>query len=57
MIAASDRAQASGHTAVLVGWDGAARGVLDVGDTVRPTSAQAVRELRALGLRPGAADR
>ncbi len=52
MIAALDRVQASGHTAVLVGWDGAARGVLDVGDTVRPTSAQAVRDLRANGLAP-----
>jgi Cu+-exporting ATPase len=52
LIAALERIEAAGHTAVLVGWDGAARGVLDVGDTVRPTSAQAVRDLRALGLEP-----
>jgi P-type Cu+ transporter len=45
-------AESSGRTAVLVGWDGAVRGLLLVADTVKPTSAQAVRELRALGLRP-----
>ncbi len=45
-------AQAQGRTAVAVGWDGAARGVLVVSDTVKPTSRQAVAELKALGLRP-----
>jgi Cu+-exporting ATPase len=35
-----------------VGWDGAARAVLVVADTVKPTSAEAVARLRALGLRP-----
>ena len=45
-------AESSGRTVVLVGWDGAVRGLLLVADTVKPTSAQAVRELRALGLRP-----
>ncbi|HET7720066.1 MAG TPA: HAD-IC family P-type ATPase, partial [Acidimicrobiales bacterium] len=33
-------------------WDGAVRAVLVVADTVKPTSAEAVRRLRALGLRP-----
>jgi Cu+-exporting ATPase len=47
-----DEIEATGRTAVLVGWDGSPRGVLAVGDTVKPTSAAAVRELRALGLRP-----
>ncbi|MDT7726396.1 MAG: P-type Cu+ transporter [Actinomycetota bacterium] len=42
----------AGHTAVTVAWDGRARAVLVVADTVKPTSAQAVRELRALGLDP-----
>ncbi|MFE7976613.1 HAD-IC family P-type ATPase, partial [Streptomyces shenzhenensis] len=41
-----------GRTAVVAGWDGAARGVLTVADAVKETSAEAVRELRALGLRP-----
>ncbi|MEV4518094.1 heavy metal translocating P-type ATPase [Dactylosporangium sp. NPDC049525] len=39
-------------TVVGVGWDGAVRGLISVGDTVKPTSAEAVRRLRALGLRP-----
>ncbi|WP_370949432.1 heavy metal translocating P-type ATPase [Amycolatopsis sp. cg5] len=41
-----------GRTAVVVGWDGRARAVLVVADTVKPTSADAVRQLRALGLTP-----
>jgi P-type Cu+ transporter len=45
-------AHEQGRTAVLVGWDGEARGVLMVADTVKPTSAEAVGQLRALGLRP-----
>jgi Cu+-exporting ATPase len=45
-------AEDAGHTAVTVAWDGQARAVLVVADTVKPTSAQAVRELRALGLHP-----
>ncbi len=44
--------QALGRTAVLVGWDGRARGTIAVADTVKPTSAEAVRRLRSLGLRP-----
>ena len=45
-------AQESGRTPVLVGWNGRVRGVLAVADTVKPTSAEAVRRLRDLGLRP-----
>ncbi|WP_249643781.1 heavy metal translocating P-type ATPase [Nocardia sputi] len=45
-------AEAGGQTAVAVGWDGLARGVLVVADAVKPTSAEAVRQLRALGLTP-----
>ncbi|GGU94454.1 carbonate dehydratase [Actinomadura cremea] len=45
-------ARALGHTAVAVGWDGAARAVLTVADEVKPTSAEAVRRLTDLGLRP-----
>ncbi|MDR7253178.1 Cu+-exporting ATPase [Nocardioides sp. BE266] len=49
---AVERAQGEGRTAVAVGWDGRARGVVVVGDTVKPTSAEAVRRLRELGLEP-----
>src|SRR5205823_10960616 len=50
--AARRDAEATGRTAVLVGWHGAVRAVLVVGDTLKPTSAEAVRRLAALGLRP-----
>jgi Cu+-exporting ATPase len=50
--AARQRAEQAGRTAIAVGWDGRARAVLEVADTVRPTSARAVAELRALGLTP-----
>jgi Cu+-exporting ATPase len=49
--AARHAAEAQGRTAVLVAWDGRVRGVLVVADTVKPTSAQAVGRLKALGLR------
>jgi Cu+-exporting ATPase len=46
------QAEAAGQTAVFAAWDGAVRGVLVVADTVKPTSAEAVTRLRAMGLRP-----
>ncbi|MGQ4618341.1 heavy metal translocating P-type ATPase [Nocardia sp. R7R-8] len=45
-------AEAEGKTAVAVGWDGKARGVLVVADAVKATSAEAISQLRALGLSP-----
>nr|WP_246451474.1 heavy metal translocating P-type ATPase [Allostreptomyces psammosilenae] len=52
LVAAAARAESAGRTAVLAGVDGVARAVLVVADRVRPDSAEAVRELRALGLTP-----
>jgi Cu+-exporting ATPase len=52
LAAAVEQAEGAGRTAVTVGWDGAVRGVLVVADTLKPTSAQAVAELKKLGLRP-----
>ncbi|MDJ0470185.1 heavy metal translocating P-type ATPase [Rhodococcoides fascians] len=49
---AFDDAERQGRTAVAIGWDGKARGVLVVSDSVKPTSKQAVAELRELGLTP-----
>ena len=45
-------AEAAGQTVVFAAWDGQVRGVLVVADTIRPTSAEAVRRLRGMGLRP-----
>ncbi|HEV2071191.1 MAG TPA: heavy metal translocating P-type ATPase [Acidimicrobiales bacterium] len=50
--AAKDAAEADGRTPILVGWDGAARAVVVVSDTIKPTSAEAIIRLRGLGLRP-----
>ncbi|WP_412542932.1 heavy metal translocating P-type ATPase [Longispora sp. K20-0274] len=52
LLAARDAAEAEGRTVVAIGWGGRARGVLAVADTVKPTSAEAIGQLRALGLRP-----
>ncbi len=50
--AAKARAEGEGKTAVAVGWDGLARGILVVADTVKPSSAGAVRQFTGLGLTP-----
>ncbi|MCY9787195.1 heavy metal translocating P-type ATPase [Nocardiopsis sp. EMB25] len=52
LAAAVADAESEGRTAVAVGWDGRARGVLVVADTVKPTSAEAIRQFRDLGLTP-----
>ncbi|MEU1044828.1 heavy metal translocating P-type ATPase [Streptomyces sp. NPDC005897] len=49
---AADEAERKGRTAVVVGWDGRARGVVAVADAVKETSTEAVAGLRRLGLTP-----
>ena len=49
---AAAAAAGTGRTAVLAGWDGAARAVFVVADQLRPGSAAAVARIRRLGLRP-----
>ncbi|WP_433498906.1 heavy metal translocating P-type ATPase [Sphaerimonospora sp. CA-214678] len=45
-------AQEAGRTAVAVSWDGSARAIIVVADTVKPTSTEAIGMLRGLGLTP-----
>ena len=55
LAAARDRAEAAGRTTVVAGWDGAARAVLVVADTVKPTSPEAIDQPGARS--PPGADR
>lgn len=52
LIGAADAAEAEGRTAVFIAWDGEARGVVVVSDTVKSTSSEAIAQLKSLGLRP-----
>jgi P-type Cu+ transporter len=47
---AMNDAQALGQTPILAGWDDAVRAVFIVADQIKPTSAQAIARLKALGL-------
>jgi P-type Cu+ transporter len=49
--AARRAAEGRGQTAIAAGWDGAARAIIVVADTVKDSSAEAVASLKALGLR------
>ncbi len=50
--AEKERLEREGRTAVVAAWDGRVRGIVAVADTVKPTSAEAIRQLRGLGLEP-----
>ncbi|MGV8977587.1 MAG: heavy metal translocating P-type ATPase [Cellulomonas sp.] len=52
LVTALNEAEGEGRTAVVVGWDGAARAVLVVADTIKKTSSEAIAQLRSLGLTP-----
>ncbi len=45
-------ADSDGRTSVEVSWGGARRGVIRLADAVKPTSAEAIAELKALGITP-----
>ncbi|TCJ23810.1 copper-translocating P-type ATPase [Microbacterium sp. PI-1] len=46
------KAEGEGKTVVAVGWDGHARGILVVADTIKPSSAEAIDHFQAMGLTP-----
>jgi Cu+-exporting ATPase len=52
LLGAKARVESEGKTVVAVGWDGRARGILVIADTVKPTSAEAIRQFKQLGLTP-----
>ena len=52
LAAAKAGAEGLGRTAITAAWDGEVRAVLVVADTPKATSPEAVRRLKALGLRP-----
>ena len=49
---AREGAEAAGGTVLAAGWQGRVRALFAVADAVKPTSPEAVRRLRELGLRP-----
>jgi Cu+-exporting ATPase len=50
--AAKQAAESRGQTAIAAGWNGRTVAIFVVADAVKPTSADAIRELKELGLRP-----
>ncbi|QSB04738.1 heavy metal translocating P-type ATPase [Natronoglycomyces albus] len=52
LVAARREAERNRSTVVAVAWEGAVRGLIAVADTIKPSSAVAVSELKKLGLRP-----
>ncbi|MGE5690495.1 MAG: heavy metal translocating P-type ATPase [Pseudomonadota bacterium] len=52
LAAARQETEAEGRTVVAVGWDGAVRGLLVVADRIKPTSGEAIAELKRLDLEP-----
>ncbi|MGV1087480.1 MAG: heavy metal translocating P-type ATPase [Mycobacterium sp.] len=45
-------ADSDGRTSVAISWDGRQRGVVRLADTVKPSSADAIAELKAMGITP-----
>ncbi len=52
LIGPRQEAESEGRTVVAVGWDGAARGLLVLSDRIKASSAEAIAELKQLGLEP-----
>lgn len=52
LVAAQNAAESDGKTVIAVAWDGAARGIAVIGDTIKPGSAVAIKAFQKLGLTP-----
>ena len=52
LTAEAQRFEARGSTVIAVAWDGQAQGLVAVADRIKPTSAEAISELKQLGLEP-----
>ncbi|MFW0773021.1 heavy metal translocating P-type ATPase [Paenarthrobacter nitroguajacolicus] len=52
LVKTAEKAEGEGRTPIWVAWDDQIRAVIVVSDTIKETSAQAIAELRGLGLRP-----
>ncbi|WP_373864348.1 heavy metal translocating P-type ATPase [Nocardia salmonicida] len=52
LLRAQRESERAGRTVVFAAWDGFVRAAFEVADTVKPTSAEAVSQLKALGLTP-----
>ncbi|OJX74506.1 cation-translocating P-type ATPase [Leifsonia sp. 71-9] len=52
LVTAKEAAEEAGQTAIVVAWDGTARGVLVVADAIKNTSAEAITQFKRLGLTP-----
>ena len=52
LLRAMSEAEHEGKTAIAAGWDGEAKAILVVADSIKSTSPEALGQLRELGLRP-----
>ena len=52
VVSVTKAADSDGRTSVVVSWGGVARGVIRLADAVKATSAEAIAELKAMGITP-----
>ncbi len=52
ILARKEESERQGRTVVLVAWDGQLRGLVSVADQVKPTSAEAIKQFKEIGLTP-----
>jgi Cu+-exporting ATPase len=52
IVTVAKAADSDGRTSVVVAWGGLERGVIRLADAIKPTSAEAIAELKAMGITP-----